>query len=443
MSYRIVHKFGGSCLRDSADLDRIAEVIQGDHQSIVIVSALWGTTDRLYRAAKEPRYASRLVHDLSAQHLRFAPGLDTSTNAHLFSLVLHSIKDSLRELAQKPDDKAALNRLLASGERLSALVVAHRLQQRGIDAYPLGAEDIGITLDGNYSATHVDLQASSTKLNRDTLKGTPVITGWFGEGHNGELAVLSRGGSDHSATAIAHLVEADEVILWKDVDGIFSINPRWGVRSKTIRYLGYQEAIELSLMDTPILHPSTIEPLIEFGIPLHVKHLHRNNNSDFTTIGPQKQNVSLKGIGCLPNVMSLGFSHNHVELHQRHLVELLGKLAKEGINWWGLESRMGDSRLIVSQHDMHQAKEVFTKSNISPNIHQHLGLISLIGCDEKMFEIIDQSLENANFDLTWLSKTAHSARIAIDGEELAIALGLLNKIMNEQESSIQVMIEQS
>lgn len=443
MSYRIVHKFGGSCLRDSADLDRIAEVVQGDHQSIVIVSALWGTTDRLYRAAKEPRYASRLVHDLSAQHLRFAPGLDTSSNAHLFSLVLHSIKDSLRELAQNPDDKAALNRLLASGERLSALVVAHRLQQRGIDAYPLGAEDIGITLDGNYSATHVDLQASSTKLNRDTLKGTPVITGWFGEGHNGELAVLSRGGSDHSATAIAHLVEADEVILWKDVDGIFCINPRWGVRSKTIRYLGYQEAIELSLMDTPILHPSTIEPLIEFGIPLHVRHLHRGNDSDFTTIGPQRQNVSLKGIGCLPNVMSLGFSHNHVESHQRHLVELLGKLAKEGINWWGLESRMGDSRLIVSQHDMHRAKEVFTKSNISPDIHQHLALISLIGCDDKMFEQIDHLLGNANYDLTWLSKTAHSARVALDGEELPMALEILNTIMKEQDVPIQVLIEQS
>ena len=443
MSYRIVHKFGGSCLRDSADLDRIAEVVQGDHQSIVIVSALWGTTDRLYRAAKEPRYASRLVHDLSAQHLRFAPGLDTSNNAHLFSLVLHSIKDSLRELAQQPDDKAALNRLLASGERLSALVVAHRLQQRGLDAYPLGAEDIGITLDGNYSATHVDLQASSTKLNRDTLKGTPVITGWFGEGHNGELAVLSRGGSDHSATAIAHLVEANEVILWKDVDGIFSINPRWGVRSKTIPYLGYQEAIELSLMDTPILHPSTIEPLIEFGIPLHVKHLHHKKNSKFTTIGPQKQNVSLKGIGCLPNVMSLGFSHNHVDSHQRHLVELLGKLAKEGINWWGLESRMGDSRLIVSQHDMHRAREVFTKSNISPDVHQHLGLISLIGCDEEMFKTIDQSLESANFELTWLSKTSHSARVALDGEELPLALELLNRIMSDQVVPTQTMIEQS
>ena len=196
-------------------------------------------------------------------------------------------------------------------------------------------------------------------------------------------------------------------------------------------------------MDTPILHPSTIEPLIEFGIPLHVKHLHHKKNSKFTTIGPQKQNVSLKGIGCLPNVMSLGFSHNHVDSHQRHLVELLGKLAKEGINWWGLESRMGDSRLIVSQHDMHRAREVFTKSNISPDVHQHLGLISLIGCDEEMFKTIDQSLESANFELTWLSKTSHSARVALDGEELPLALELLNRIMSEQVVPTQTMIEQS
>lgn len=91
---------------------------------------------------------------------------------------------------------------------------------------------------------------------------------------------------------------------------------------------------------------------------------------------------------------------------------------------------------------MHRAKEVFTKSNISPEVHQHLGLISLIGCDEKMFETIDRLLENAHFDLTWLSKTAHSARVALDGEELSLALELLNRIMNEQNVSVQLMIEQ-
>ena len=106
-------------------------------------------------------------------------------------------------LAQDPDDQSALNQLLASGERLSALVVAHRLQEYGFDAYPLGAEDIGITLDGNYQANHVDLQHRVQTRPRFS-DGTPVITGWFGEGKNNDIAILSRGGSDHSATAIAH-----------------------------------------------------------------------------------------------------------------------------------------------------------------------------------------------------------------------------------------------
>ena len=92
---------------------------------------------------------------------------------------------------------------------------------------------------------------------------------------------------------------------------------------------------------------------------------------------------------------------------------------------------------------MHRAKEVFTKSNISPEIHQHLALISLIGCDDKMLEIIDNTLEKADFNLTWLSKTSHSARVALDGEELPIALELLNKMILEQVDSTQPMIEHS
>ena len=432
MSGPIIHKFGGSCLREPDDIEKIAEVIRGDEQVILVVSALWGTTDRLYRAAKDPRYASRLVQDLSKQHLRFAPGLDSSKNAHLFSMVLHNLKDALRLLAQHPDDQSALNNLLASGERLSALVVAHRLQEYGYDAYPLGAEDIGITLDGNFQANHVDLQTSSIKLDRQTLRGTPVITGWFGEGQNKEIAILSRGGSDHSATAIANLIEAERVILWKDVPGIYTLNPRWGIRTETIPYLNYQEAIELSLMDTPVLHPSTIEPLIEPNIRLEVRHLYHSNDEDKTVIGPELQTKQLKAVGCLPNVISLGFSHHHVDSHQRELVKILGELAQNEVHWWGLESRLGDSRLIVSQHDMHRASSIFERFNIDANHHQHLGLLSLIGCTESDVDAINTLFESTEFELTWLHQTTSAARVAIDGEDLSQALQLLYKLIQEK-----------
>ena len=436
MSERIIHKFGGSCLREPNDIDKIAEVIGGDHQAIIVVSALWGTTDRLYRAAKDPQYASRLVQDLSKQHLRFAPGLDSSKNAHLFSMVLHNLKDALRLLAQQPHDQSALNSLLASGERLSALVVAHRLQEYGYDAYPLGAEDIGITLDGNYQANHVDLQASSTKLDRETLHGTPVITGWFGEGQNKEIAILSRGGSDHSATAIGNLIAADRVILWKDVPGIFRLNPRWGIRSDTIPYLNYQEAIELSLMDTPVLHPSTIEPLIESNIQLEIRHLYHANNERKTIIGPTLSENQLKAVGCLPNVISLGFSHDHVDSHQRQLVKILGDLAQNEIHWWGLESRFGESRLRVSQHDIHRAKSVFEGFDIEVNHHFHLGLMSLIGCKESDIESINSLFESTEYELTWLNQTSSSIRVVIDGENLSQALHLLHDLIQERNQTV-------
>jgi len=436
VSERIIHKFGGSCLREPNDIDKIAEVIGGDHQAIIVVSALWGTTDRLYRAAKDPQYASRLVQDLSKQHLRFAPGLDSSKNAHLFSMVLHNLKDALRLLAQQPHDQSALNSLLASGERLSALVVAHRLQEYGYDAYPLGAEDIGITLDGNYQANHVDLQASSTKLDRETLHGTPVITGWFGEGQNKEIAILSRGGSDHSATAIGNLIEADRVILWKDVPGIFRLNPRWGIRSDTIPYLNYQEAIELSLMDTPVLHPSTIEPLIESNIQLEIRHLYHANNERKTIIGPTLSENQLKAVGCLPNVISLGFSHDHVDSHQRQLVKILGDLAQNEIHWWGLESRFGEARLRVSQHDIHRAKSVFEGFDIEVNHHFHLGLMSLIGCKESDIESINSLFESTEYELTWLNQTSSSIRVVIDGENLSQALHLLHDLIQERNQTV-------
>ena len=144
-----VHKFGGSCLRDISDLNRIAEVIKfWPGQSILVVSALWGTTDRLMRASQEPRYASRLVSDLSRQHLRFAPGLIDSKNANLFNSVLKGIEHSLEELSRSPDDWNATNRLLAAGERLSALVVAHHLQEFDIQAHHAGADDICLQLKG-------------------------------------------------------------------------------------------------------------------------------------------------------------------------------------------------------------------------------------------------------------------------------------------------------
>ena len=92
----VVHKFGGSCLREGSDIDRIAESIRTiPGKPIVVVSALWGMTDRLIRASREPHYAGRLVNDLKSQHLLFSPGLDKGEFKELFEKVIAGISKEL------------------------------------------------------------------------------------------------------------------------------------------------------------------------------------------------------------------------------------------------------------------------------------------------------------------------------------------------------------
>jgi len=415
-----VHKFGGSCLRDSSDLERISQVIQQTNgQVILVVSALWGTTDRLLRASHEPRYAGRLVHDLEEQHLRFSPGLADSNLGILFKAVLNGIETSLVELAVKPEDHVAKNRLLAAGERLSALVVSHFLNTKGIDSHPVGAEDIGLRLNGSGKAPTVDLEASKNNLDLSALQGTPVITGWFGQGIDGELALLGRGGSDHTATAIANLVDAEKVILWKDVAGVLPINPRWGIETTAIHYLGYGEAMELSRLDTPVLHPATVEPLATVGIPLEIMHLYREKEFAQTVIGPDiHEEYRVKGVGCLASVAYLSIETLSLEEQSKNLGQLLVDLSNEDITCWHLHSQPGELKLIISQHDLIRSQQIITNHFQTPDVKTYSAMISLVGngSEQEQLTLFDE-IENI-WDLQLLSQSPHSLRLLVKEKDI-------------------------
>lgn len=424
-----VHKFGGSCLRDISDLNRIAEVIKyWPGQSILVVSALWGTTDRLMRASQEPRYASRLVSDLSRQHLRFAPGLIESENMTLFNSVLKGIEHSLEELSRSPDDWNATNRLLAAGERLSALVVAHHLQEFDIQAHPVGAEDIGLKLKGINRAPVVDIDASMEKLDRSALYGTPVITGWFGEGTDGELALLGRGGSDHTATSIAHLVNADKVILWKDVEGVLPLNPRWGIQSKPIPYLGYGEAVELARLDTPVLHPATVEPLRSIGIPLEIRDLRGvHQERAASIIGPDlHQTRKVKAIGCLPSIARISVDSLSLEVQSEKLGRVLIQLAQENIPCWNLDSVPGHISWIVSQHDLTIATKVVNEHFGEHEVSEFGVMFSLVGnkLPEDSEFILTQQIKEL-LDVEVLSINEHAIRLISKNKDVQSMLKVL------------------
>ncbi len=379
----IVHKFGGSCLRDSSDLEHIAEIIaNADQPVILVVSALWGTTDRLMRAAQEPRYAGRLVNDLASHHLRFSPSLIESPLYDVFQRVLDGIEESLTALAIDRSDRQAYNRLLASGERLSALVIAHAMSIRGFDAHPLGSEDIGLQLNGEGTATRVNLAGSKRKLDRSAFHGVPVVTGWFGEGTDGNIALLGRGGSDHTATALAALLQAQRVVLWKDVLGIYPVNPRWGVQSAPIPYLGYAEAIEFSNADATILHPATVEPVYEMGIPIEIRHLSRyKDNGLKTVIGPDiEAEPNIKGIACVPRVACVNAEVRYVQDAALELSDLLQELNEAGIRICSFETTNTQWRFVFPQHEVSRGVQIIKKRCAVVDYEYFAAMLSFIGC---------------------------------------------------------------
>ena len=377
-----IHKFGGSCLRDASDINRIAEVIlNSPNPCIIVVSALWGTTDRLMRAAKEPRYAGRLVNDLASQHLRFAPNLIDSPLHDTFQMVLTGIEDALEILATDREDKVAYNRLLAAGERLSALVVAFALSEHGLDAHPVGAEDIGLCLEGTTTAQTVDMKKSRKSLDRSALQGTPVVTGWFGQGEDGNIALLGRGGSDHTATALAALLDAQRVVLWKDVLGIYPVNPRWGVHSSPIPYLGYAEAMEFSHIDAPIIHPATVEPVYSLGIPIEIRHLYSYEKTGMkTVIGPDIQELDTpKGIACIPKVACIVVETKYMHSTTSALSDVLQEFNSANIRICSFETNNVQWRFIIPQHEVNRSIGLLNQRFEEVSFNYYAAMVSLIG----------------------------------------------------------------
>ena len=433
-----IHKFGGSCLRDSSDLSRISSIIEAQKgNAVIVVSALWGATDRLIRAANEPRYATKLVSDLKKQHIRFSSDIEESPFSKKFANVLQGIDKSLLKLSKTPESTVDINTLLAAGERLSALVVANELRKHGLEAHPVGSEDIGICLNGVNLASNVDIEKSIKTLDYSAFTGIPVITGWFGEGLDGQLALLSRGGSDHSAAAIARILDAKKLILWKDVDGILSINPRWAVSTNSIPYLGYDEARELSRLDAPVIHHTTMIPLKDVGIPIEVRNLNSPIDTNAPTIiGPNIiQSGEIKAIGCMRSISCITAQSGDIEDQSKKLGQVLIELDNKNITCWSIKSNPSSVDIVVSQQQSALAHKIISKSLPISNTTNHSCLISFIGTNDK--ELVNKKMDyvtQVSTEMSYLNCTELSVQYIADTSDIKKLMQDLSQVVVNNKS---------
>jgi bifunctional aspartokinase / homoserine dehydrogenase 1 len=285
-----VMKFGGTSVGNAECIARAAQIIaQGAKEAhcVAVVSAMSGVTNRLIEAAKTAQIgngsgAAESVEALRAQHRAALGSLiqhedeRAKVSKQLDAVLAEGLRFCegtalLRELSPRTMD--AISSL---GERLSAPIVSAAVTELGLQSEAVEATELVVTDEFHGGAEpQMDLTRSKSQerilplLERGIV---PVVTGFLGATPAGELTTLGRGGSDYSATILGAALDANEVIIWTDVDGVLTADPRLVPEAQTIPEISYREAAELAYFGAKVLHPKTLRPVVQAGIPVWIRN---------------------------------------------------------------------------------------------------------------------------------------------------------------------------
>jgi bifunctional aspartokinase / homoserine dehydrogenase 1 len=290
MNNLLVMKFGGTSM-GSAERIRVAVAICTEQKAqrpvLAVVSAMSGVTDLLLGAlrhaeADDEAGIESSIQTLSDRHektcheLLREPARCDRAMAGVRELIadFRRIAHGMLMLGDRPP--RSVDEAIAIGERLSALMMAEYLEASGIPARAINARELIVTdaVFGNATPIMEATRKKAAAVLEPLLASSilPIVTGFNGATMDGRPTTLGRGGSDFSASILAAVLDASELWIWTDVDGIMSADPRSVREARVLDALTYNEAAELAYNGAKVLHPRTLAPLIERQIPVWSKN---------------------------------------------------------------------------------------------------------------------------------------------------------------------------
>ena len=297
MSFKII-KFGGSNLQNATDFSRCAEIVSGyEAPCVIVLSAFFKVTDRLKEAATQasetgnfPRIFLEEFSDACFEQVKVNIDDDQlvdQTGKEVQGLIdkLTRLFKGIHAIGEMPPP--IYDTILSYGERISATILNGVLRSKNLESSLCLPENFGLVTDGEFGAASIMLKESSKKIRKHfTAKQYYVVPGFYGISDEGKTTLLGRGGTDYSAAALAYLLDAESLDVWKDVAGFQTGDPKIVRNPGTIDFLSYNEAAELSYFGARILHPRTVEPLQPKNIPIRVFNIDSPSKDPGTVIGP-------------------------------------------------------------------------------------------------------------------------------------------------------------
>jgi aspartate kinase len=360
----LVMKFGGTSVGNSGAIRQAAEIVATQKKTwenlVVVVSAMSGVTDQLIASARLAAQGDRegmqqALQAVTARHQQTVNELIPSAQER--EVLLGNIQQRLDELTTYCHSIHVLGEVTprgmdvisSMGERMNAQIVAALLRSMAVPAQAVEASQCIVT-DRTFQNAVPDMAASREKTQKIILplfhQGfVPVVTGFMGATPEGVITTLGRGGSDYSAAILADCLDAAEVWIWTDVDGVLSADPRLVANARPIPEISFAEVGELAYFGAKVLHPKTIRPVVARNMPLWVKNTF---NPAFS--GTRISQAAVRSGGLITAVTTI----KHLSILT---VEGRGMLGVPGIaaRTFGAVARSGASVLMISQSSSEQS----------------------------------------------------------------------------------------
>ncbi|MDI6885245.1 MAG: aspartate kinase [archaeon] len=370
---RVVMKFGGVAVANGEKIKSVAHLIkrfkeEGSREKeernelVVVTSAISTVTDILYananRVAKEGNVekVKEFVEGLRNKHeLTASEAID---NRDELSEVKEEIKERIADMEKALIGICLLGELTprsldyisSFGERLVAPILAGTLRSIGMEAVHLTGGEAGIVTNEEYG--NAQLTGGIERVIRERImplleNKIPVVTGFIGETMKGTITTLGRGGSDYTATIIGAAIDADEIWLWKETEGIMSADPKIIKNARKIPYISYVEAMELSYFGASVLHPRAMEPVMRKKIPIRVKNLIKPEDEG-TLIGeePEKTKKAAKAITLIENTSIINVAGTGMMSISEVAARIFSALAAKNVD--SIMVSQGSSEMTIS-----------------------------------------------------------------------------------------------
>jgi aspartate kinase len=289
----IVCKFGGTSVQDAEAMTRVVEIIGARRKKlpVLVASAMGKTTNYLLEAAQTAAKGKRqdaldLLAKVKERHLKEAQKLRIAvTEDWVFGTIqayFKEMRDLVKGLAALGELTPRITDAMASyGERLSTAILTQALENKGIAAQLMDARECIVTDDNFMRAAPLFnlTDPAIVEQFRPVLKAgkVPVFQGFIGRTRDGITTTIGRGGSDYSAAIVGAALDADDIEIWTDVDGIMTTDPRMVKEARRIKAISFDEAAELAYFGAKVLHPATIIPAVRKKIPVHVLNSSKPN----------------------------------------------------------------------------------------------------------------------------------------------------------------------